>query len=288
MARTSTPNHPRESTASSAAVRGAQRSSAYALRCCSFSRVSLSCACSSPSCSLRKPSSKAASFGWAKVAHVSARLPCPSLIPLLFCALSAHTAQLPSLRRDCASTRPPSRALSTSLAHPIPRAPRTSLRHLSLRPRLDWPTAGSTDRTHEVQAAESAAAALPSEDRALEPPPASSPVSRPPRHALAQTTSQSLLPQGTSPSIPLSIPPQLTLITPPQHFVPVDTPAHSPSPSGSAGPSPPQTRSSSRPQTPRSHHPPSGVTVADRPITQPRAHRRRRRRRTASPVGLPL
>ncbi|BGP16959.1 hypothetical protein JCM10213_007405 [Rhodosporidiobolus nylandii] len=38
----------------------------------------------------------------------------------------------------------------------------------------------------------------------------------------------------------------------------------------------------------RSHHPPSGNTVADRPVTQPRATRRRRRRRTQSPVGLPL
>ncbi|GAA5988085.1 hypothetical protein JCM10908_002057 [Rhodotorula pacifica] len=58
--------------------------------------------------------------------------------------------------------------------------------------------------------------------------------------------------------------------------------------SGSASNSP----SASRPVTPlRSHHPPSGVTVADRPITQPRperSHRRRRRRRTQSPVGLPI
>ncbi|PRQ76203.1 hypothetical protein AAT19DRAFT_13225 [Rhodotorula toruloides] len=46
-----------------------------------------------------------------------------------------------------------------------------------------------------------------------------------------------------------------------------------------------------RPGTPRSHHPPSGVTVADRPIGNPRPERsgrRRRRRRTQSPVGLPL
>lgn len=51
-----------------------------------------------------------------------------------------------------------------------------------------------------------------------------------------------------------------------------------------------QSPSGSRPVTPlRSRHPPSGVTVADRPITQPRPERRRRRRRrTQSPVGLPI
>ncbi|GAA6010348.1 hypothetical protein JCM11491_006279 [Sporobolomyces phaffii] len=39
----------------------------------------------------------------------------------------------------------------------------------------------------------------------------------------------------------------------------------------------------------RSHRPPpSGVTVSDRPIGQQRPRRTRRRRRTASPVGLPL
>ncbi|GAA5884625.1 hypothetical protein JCM3774_002028 [Rhodotorula dairenensis] len=61
---------------------------------------------------------------------------------------------------------------------------------------------------------------------------------------------------------------------------------------GGGGGSTSNSPSGSRPVTPlRSHHPPSGVTVADRPITQPRpdrSHRRRRRRRTQSPVGLPI
>ncbi|GAA6032564.1 hypothetical protein JCM8097_004818 [Rhodosporidiobolus ruineniae] len=73
-----------------------------------------------------------------------------------------------------------------------------------------------------------------------------------------------------------------------KHFVPAPpSPSPSPSPAGSSP-------STSRPPTAygapivnvRSHHPPSGNTVADRPVTQPR--RRRRRRRTTSPVGLPL
>ncbi|EMS24246.1 uncharacterized protein RHTO_06250 [Rhodotorula toruloides NP11] len=74
-----------------------------------------------------------------------------------------------------------------------------------------------------------------------------------------------------------------------------------PSPSPPSSPTPPARRpplthapsstNTARPGTPRSHHPPSGVTVADRPVGNPRPERsgrRRRRRRTQSPVGLPL
>ncbi|GAA6005644.1 uncharacterized protein JCM10292_006724 [Rhodotorula paludigena] len=76
-----------------------------------------------------------------------------------------------------------------------------------------------------------------------------------------------------------------------KHFHPdeaASTPSPPPVASGAARvPAPSSSRSSTRPATPRSHHPPSGISVADRPITQPRP-RRRRRRRTQSPVGLPL
>ncbi|GAA5854148.1 hypothetical protein JCM8547_008244 [Rhodosporidiobolus lusitaniae] len=88
-----------------------------------------------------------------------------------------------------------------------------------------------------------------------------------------------------------------------KHFLPIPSSADSPpGPSTPAHSSPSISRRSTNHGdaplvTVRSHHPPSGITVADRPVDQPRttmtnttgrSGRRRRRRRTSSPVGLPL